>query len=149
MKICRGIFRYSRLSIPKGWFCDRSWASHSYLRRILCLLRRVECVLLLAPRRTVRLVLADFVRTVRLSLRRTGFTLALVAFFAAWPSAATCPSVEPIFSATVTKTCFSLSTKLALFICSPNGSFCLPTPQLSWLVCMRRYLGQRRLARVL
>jgi hypothetical protein len=103
------------------------------LRRILYLLRRADRVLLLVPRRTLRLVLADFVRTMRLSLRRTGFTLALVAFLATWPSAATCPSVEPIFSATVTKTCFSLSTKLALFICSPSGGFCLPTPQLSWL----------------
>lgn len=96
-------------------------------------LRRAERVLRVAWR--ARLVLdTDFVRTVRLSLRRTGFTLALVAFFAAWPSAATCPIVEPIFSATVTKTCFSLSTKLALFICSPSGGFCLPTPRLSWLV---------------
>src|SRR5580692_9990082 len=108
------------VSVPQGG-CGRSRTSRSCL--LLYLLRRAERVLLFAPRRTVRVVLADFVRTVRLSLRRTGFTLALVAFFAAWPSAATCPSVEPIFSATVTKTCFSLSTKLALFICSPNGSF--------------------------
>ena len=100
-------------------------------------LRRPERVLLRAPRRTVRLVLADFVRTVRLSLRRIGFTLALVAFFATWPSAATCPSVEPIFSATVTKTCFSLSTKLALFICSPSGGFCPLRPSfLGLFVCV-------------
>ena len=92
------------------------------------LLRRAERVLLFASRRTVRLVLADFVRTVRLSLRRTGFILALVAFFATWPRAATCPSVEPIFSATVTKTCFSLSTKLALLICSPSGGFAFLRP---------------------
>ena len=90
-------------------------------------LRRAERVLRVARR--ARLVLdTDFVRTVRLSLRRTGFTLALVAFFATWPSAATCPSVEPIFSATVTKTCFSFSTKVPLFICSPSGGFAFLRP---------------------
>jgi hypothetical protein len=100
-------------------------------------LRRAKRVLLLAPRPTVRLVLADFVRTVRLSLRRTGLTLALVAFFATWPSAATCPSVEPIFFATVTKTCFSLSMKLALFICSPVVVFAFLRPSfLGLFVCV-------------
>jgi hypothetical protein len=91
-------------------------------------LRRAERVLLRAPRRIGRLVLADFVPAVRLSFRRTGFAVALLAFFAAWPSAATCPSVEPIFSATVTKTCFSFSTKLPLFICSPSGGFAFLRP---------------------
>jgi len=112
----------------KGGFTVAAGRPTVCLRRILYLLRRAERVLLFAPRRTVRLLLLDFVRTVRLSLRRTGFTLALVAFLAAWPRAATCPSVEPIFSATVTKTCFSLSTKLALFICSPSGGFALLRP---------------------
>jgi hypothetical protein len=129
-----GSFGTRDCQFRKGGFAVAAGRPTVCLRRILYLLRRAERVLLFAPRRTVRLVLGDFVRTVRLSLRRTGFTLALVAFFATWPRAATCPSVEPIFSATVTKTCFSLSTKLALFICSPSGGFCLTTPRLSWLV---------------
>lgn len=116
-----GSFGTRDCQFRKGGFTVAAGRPTVCLRRILYLLRRAERVLLFAPRRTVRLPLADFVRTVRLSLRRTGFILALVAFFATWPRAATCPSVEPIFSATVTKTCFSLSRKLALFICSPSG----------------------------
>jgi hypothetical protein len=90
----------------------------SETRRILYLLRRAERVLLRAVRRTGMVLDADFVRAVRLSLRRrTGFAAAPLAFLATCPKAATCPSVEPIFSATVIKTCFSLSTKsLALLL---------------------------------
>ena len=83
-------------------------------------LRRAERLFLLrAASRIRRAVLdADFVRAVRVNLRGlTGFTVALLAFLATCPRAATCPSVEPIFSATLIKTCFSLSTKpLALLL---------------------------------
>jgi hypothetical protein len=70
--------------------------------------------LLRAARRTRMVLDADFARAVRLSpCRRAGFLLSLLAFLATSAKAAACPSVEPIFSATVIKTPFSLSTKLA------------------------------------
>jgi hypothetical protein len=80
-------------------------------------LRRAEALRLAwRVRRTV--LRTEFVCAVRMDLcRRTGFGITRLAFLATFPNAATCPSVDPICSATAIKTCFSLSTKpLALFM---------------------------------